>query len=123
MQNIGTSKLTQLLKEGFHGYVEFQGSVQCYCNKFDFHHPGHAIFDAAGDFYLHPPDSNLKAYRLIHRTHTQNTDAGNRFSFQFEVADSKKISCSIDRFGDIIMIPITFQEETFLQINPKTIIY
>ena len=115
MHTISAGKLADLLREGFSGQIQFKGTV--YARLEDLHaEETNAGFYESRDtsFVLFAPVSGRKGYCL---------QLGNS-TFRFEQRKGTEIHYfSEQRYGDVIVVPITLHECASLQIEPRDILF
>ena len=124
MKGLSSSGLAELLEKGFEGDVQFEGVVYGRVNGV---HPSEAnnncglyeawgFYEARGRFLLSAPTSCMKSYDLK----LKNADGKTIINFRFEKRKDAKVSHSNDeKYGSIILVPITINENAFIQIEPR----
>ena len=115
MKDISPSGLAELLEEGFEGYIQFDGVVYGRINDV---HPEEAsgeFYRAQGRFILSASSSGRKGYDL----RLDNMDK-TISSLRFEKREEAKVGYSNDeKYGPVIVVPITLHKKASLQIEPR----
>jgi hypothetical protein len=115
MQRITSSKLAELLQNGFEGEIQFSGRAFCRIEDVS---QSTTFYESSGKFSLTQAGRDCGVEEGSYLL----TNTESRFFFKPE--ERRKIrSESRERYGDIIAFPIDFPAKAVLQIEPKEIIF
>ena len=113
MQKITSSKLAELLQNGFEGEIQFLGRIFCRLEDIS-----SSFYENSGKFVLSPAgeDEGVREGSYLVRTAES--------SFYFKPEGKKPIvSNHHERYGDVIAFSIDFPAKAVLQIEPREINY
>ncbi len=114
MQRITSSKLAELLQNGFGEKILFSGSVSCRLKE----EPQFTFYKSSGEFSL------TRAGRKNGTEEGSYLLTNNESMFYFKPKVNKQIvSTSHERYGNVIAFPIDFPAKAVLQIEPREITF
>jgi hypothetical protein len=121
MNLVSSSRLAQLLNEGFTGEFLLNGRAFAGIAGGDAEEASSTFYEAQGEFRLSAPVSGSKGYSLQLIINQQSTSS----NFRFELRNGERAThISSEGYGDIISVPLSLHERAFLQIEPgPTVIY